>query len=89
MSLEAVREHGDRFRVSSPDKPRPTAPAAKRDGWRLARRSRRQVALGKPGLPDGAVRSNPPNAVFRHHWILWVGPVVMLVAALLPWPYGY
>ena len=29
------------------------------------------------------------SAVFRHHWMLWVGPIVMLLAALLPWPYGY
>lgn len=35
------------------------------------------------------VRSDSEGTVFRHHWILWAGPVVMLVAALLPWPYGY
>ena len=25
----------------------------------------------------------------RHHFLLWIAPAVLLVVALLPWPYGY
>ena len=25
----------------------------------------------------------------RHHKSLWLGPAILLVVALLPWPYGY
>ena len=55
----------------------------------MAGLDQQQVAPGGVRLPDSATRSNPRSAVFRHHWILWAGPVVVLVAALLPWPYGY
>ena len=75
--------------MSSPDKPRPTVPDARREARRLAGRRRQQVSPGKLELTGVAMPTNARRAVFRHHWILWVGPIVMLVAALLPWPYGY
>ena len=75
--------------MSSLDKTRPSTPTAPQDERQLAGRDRQQVALGGTRLPDSPTRSNPRTTVFRHHWILWAGPVVMLVAALLPWPYGY
>lgn len=75
--------------MSSGDKSPPPVPDAHRDERRLVGRSRQQLSVRKVGLPNGPTRADPRSAVFRHHWILWVGPIVMLVAALLPWPYGY
>ena len=68
---------------------RSSAPSKSRDATRLASRGRRHVSRRESEWLDIDTRSESPNAVFRHHWILWVGPVVMLVAALFPWPYGY
>lgn len=55
----------------------------------MASRGRRQVSSGKLEQQDAGMPTDARSAVFRHDWILWVGPIVMLVAALLPWPYGY
>ena len=49
--------------------------------------SRHEVVSGRQ------VRNMPPRdsrlAALRHHKSLWLGPTVLLAAALLPWPYGY
>ena len=51
--------------------------------------NQREVGPARNVLAGRTAASDPHGAVFRHHWFLWVGPVVMLVAALFPWPYGY
>jgi len=75
--------------MSSLDKPRRPAPIAPKDGTQPTRRKRREVGRSRSGTLGGATESGSLGPAFRHHWILWVGPVVMLLAALLPWPYGY
>ena len=75
--------------MSSLDKLKRSVPIAPQDGRQPASRSRRQVGPARFPVSGSVTRSDSQGAVFRHHWILWAGPVVMLVAALLPWPYGY
>ena len=75
--------------MSSPEKSPSKTPNSRRDQKRLASRNQQQASLRKAGLPGAGTPADSQTAAFRHHWILWVGPIVMLVAALLPWPYGY
>ena len=83
--LNPPEDRNRRPQLSSPDKPRLILPGARRE----AGGRRQQVSPGKLDLQGVATPTNAQSAVFPHHWILWVGPIVMLVAALLPWPYGY
>lgn len=54
-----------------------------------AARGRRRISATS-GPQAGRTRVDDPRLVaLRHHASLWVAPAVLLVAALLPWPYGY
>lgn len=75
--------------MSSRNKLGRSVPIAPKERRQPANRRRRQVdptRFRKSGITPPTISQ---GAVFRHHWILWAGPVLMLVAALFPWPYGY
>lgn len=75
--------------MSKLDKLRQSASIDSHESKEPANRGRRRTGPAGMRLSDNAIRSDSVGASFRHHWILWAGPVVMLVAALFPWPYGY
>lgn len=54
----------------------------------------RPSSLGSPSTgrepTDGSTSWTGSRLVsIRHHPSLWIGPALLLVAALFPWPYGY
>ena len=52
-----------------------------------AQRPVRSVSESHPG--QTRTPHNLRLVALRHHASVWVAPAVLLIAALLPWPYGY
>lgn len=52
-----------------------------------------RIPKSLPAVSETPAVSTPPTGSrlvsLRHHPSLWLGPTVLLAAALLPWPYGY
>ena len=51
--------------------------------------ARRSIRSGSRSQPRSTGAHNPRLVELRHHASVWVAPALLLIAALLPWPYGY
>ena len=56
----------------------------------LSQATARRTVRSASGSHAGRTRAHNQRLVeLRHHASVWVAPAVLLIAALLPWPYGY
>lgn len=51
--------------------------------------TRRPIRSSSESHAGRTPTGHPRLVALRHHASFWVAPAVLLIAALLPWPYGY